>query len=115
MGPHLRLLCVTRGPDGCTGYLQETTPRLMLVHSPGFAVPFLDATGAGDAWVAGLVTFLLQQGPADLDGTLKYAFNILPDALRFANACGALVTTTLGATAQALSLSAVQALLEANP
>ena len=87
----------------------------MLVHSPGFVVPFLDATGAGDAWMAGLLTFLLRQGPVDLNGTLKYASNVLMDALRFANVCGALATTTLGATATALSVPAAQALLEANP
>ena len=108
-GVHLRLLCVTRGAGGCTGYHQQVA-----VHCPGFSVPFVDSTGAGDAWIAGLLVFLLRQGPADLEWTLNCASNILPDALRFANACGALATTTLGATAQALSLSAVQALLEAN-
>lgn len=113
-GPRLRLLCVTRGPNGCTGYHKEGTIRFALVHSPGFAVPFVDATGAGDAFVAGLLAFLLRQGP-DLEGTLKYASQVLPDALRYANACGALATTTLGATPHDLTQDAITALLETKP
>lgn len=112
--PRLRLLCVTRGAGGCTGYYREGAQRFLSVHSPGFSVSFLDATGAGDAYVAGLLTFLLRQGP-DLDGTLKYISSILPDALRYANACGAIATTTLGATSSGLSEAAVQALLETRP
>lgn len=111
-GPCLRLLCITRGADGCTGYHKEGTQRITLVHSPGFSVPFVDATGAGDAYIAGLLAFLLGQGP-DLDGTVKHVARVLPDALRYANACGALATTTLGATPHGLTLQTVQALLEA--
>ena len=110
LGANLRLVCVTRGAKGCTGYLKDRGARC-----PWLCRAFRDSTGAGDAWMAGLLTFLLRQGPSDLNGTLKYASTILPDALRFANACGALATTTLGATATALSVPAVQALLEANP
>jgi fructokinase len=104
-----RLACVTRGASGCTGYYQN-----WLVHAPGFSVPFVDATGAGDSFTAGLLAFLLRQGP-DLDGTLKYADYVLQDALRYANACGALATTVLGASPAALSESAIQTLLQNNP
>ena len=107
MGP--RLVCVTRGANGSTGYHKN-----WMVHAPGFSVPFVDATGAGDSFTAGLLTFLLRQGP-DLDGTLKYVNYILKDALRYANACGALATTVLGASPAALSESAIQTLLENNP
>ena len=108
--PRLRLVCVTRGAAGCTGYYQDGSPRLAAVHSRGFSVPFVDATGAGDAFTAGLLTFLLRQGP-DLAATLADT-KLLPDALRFANACGALATTYLGATPHGLTPETVQALLE---
>ena len=106
LGPRLRLICATRGPDGCTGYFRQGQ-----VHSAGFAVPFVDATGAGDAFLAGLLAFLLRQGP-DLSRTLNPLLPILSDALRYANACGALATTTLGASPTALTESAIQALLK---
>ncbi len=106
LGP--RLVCVTRGAGGCTGYHANWS-----VNVPGFAVPFMDATGAGDSFTAGLLAFLLRQGP-DLDGTLKYARYILRDAMRYANACGALATTVLGASPAALSEAAIQALLKSS-
>ena len=107
LGP--RLVCVTRGAGGCTGYSYNQAVRV-----PGFTVPFADATGAGDSFTAGLLTFLLRQGP-DWEGTLKYSKYILADALRYANACGALATTVRGADPTALSESAVQTLLSNNP
>jgi ribokinase len=57
-------------------------------HIPAFPVPVVDPAGAGDAFTAGL-TWSLLQGYAPTD------------AVRWANACGALVTTRLG-TAPAL-------------
>ncbi len=104
-----RLVCVTRGAKGSTGYYENWS-----VNAPGFSVPFVDTTGAGDSFTAGLLAFLLRQGP-DLDGTLKYIKYVLRDALRYANACGALATTVLGASPAALSESAIQTLLESNP
>jgi len=104
-----RLVCVTRGAKGCTGYHAN-----WLVNVPGFTVPFVDSTGAGDSFTAGLLAFLLRQGP-DLDGTLKYVQYSLRDTLRYANACGALATTHRGADPMALSESAVQTLLRDNP
>ncbi len=103
-----RLVCVTRGANGVTGYHENWS-----VDVRGFSVPFVDATGAGDSFTAGLLAYLLRQGP-DLDGTLKYVNSILRDALRYANACGALATTVLGASPAALSETAIQALLESN-
>ncbi len=109
-GPCLRLLCVTRGAGGCTGYYKSGATKLALTPSAGFSVQFIDATGAGDSFTAGLLAFLLRQGP-DLEGTLKYIQYILKDALRYANACGALATTVLGASPAALSESAIENLL----
>ena len=107
--PHLRLGAVTDGPEGCRGYAREGN----FAEVPGFRVAFVDATGAGDSFTAGLLAFLLRQGP-DLSATLDALGPILPSALRYANACGALATTHLGAAPAALTVSAVQALLEDN-
>ena len=104
---NLRLVAVTEAALGCRGYTRTGD----FAEVPGFEVAFADATGAGDAFMAGLLAFLLRQGP-DLNATLNHSAPILPQALRFANACGALATTTLGATPTALTAGAIQALLE---
>lgn len=105
--PRPRLAAVTDGPHGCRGYTRAGD----FADAPGFPAAFVDATGAGDSFTAGLLAFLLAQGP-DLNATLDGIGTLLPDALRYANACGALATTHLGAAPTALSPSAVQALLE---
>lgn len=102
----LKLVCVTRGANGSTGYLLKYAQA-----APGFRVEAVDATGAGDAYMAGLLCFLLRQGP-DWPGTLAYAQSVLKDALRYANACGALATTQRGATPHFLTEDAVQTLLQ---
>jgi ribokinase len=53
-------------------------------HVPGFAVPVVDTTAAGDAFVGGLAAALMRELP-------------LHDAVRFANACGAMAVTRAGA------------------
>ncbi len=108
--PHLRLAVITEGAAGSRGYTRAGE----FADAPGFAVDFVDGTGAGDAFTAGLLTFLFRQGP-DLSAALDAISPRLRDALRFANACGALATTTLGASASALTEAAVTALLETNP
>jgi len=105
--PNIRLITVTEGASGSRGY----TSNGSLAESPGFKVMFVDATGAGDAYTAGLLAYLLQQGP-DASATLNHFGTHLPNALRYANACGALATTTLGATPHGLTVQTVQALLE---
>ena len=107
--PRLRLVAVTDGAAGCRGY----TSGNGFADTPGFQVDFVDGTGAGDAFTAGLLAFLLRQGP-DLNATLNAAGPLLRDALRYANACGALATTTLGAAPMALTESAIQTLLNDN-
>jgi fructokinase len=84
----LRLLVVSLGKDGCWfrcasggGYV------------PGFAVHAVDATGAGDSFVAGMLSSLLDLG-ADLEALRAELVQV---ALRRANASGALATTKLGA------------------
>ncbi len=82
----LRLLVVTEGAAGCRYVTAHAQGRV-----PGFRVPVVDTTGAGDGFVAGLLAGLLErerawERVADLE-----------DVLRFANAVGALTTTRRGA------------------
>ncbi len=72
---------VKLGAKGCLYKDKETVLRL-----PALPVHAVDATGAGDNFVAAFVSERLRgAGPAE--------------ALRFANACGALCTTAVGASA----------------
>jgi fructokinase len=84
--PDLRLLVITQGKAGCTYF----TPRFNK-HIPSFLVETVDTTGAGDAFVAGLLKGLLEHPQADENG-------IQLDAIcRYANAVGALTTCERGA------------------
>lgn len=79
------LLLVTRGRAGVLAWHQG-----ILTHHAGTPVNSVDTTGAGDAFVAGLLWRLAQYGlptaPAQLAGHLHVA-----------QACGALATTAKGA------------------
>jgi sugar/nucleoside kinase (ribokinase family) len=55
------------------------------VHVPAFAVEAVDTTGAGDSFNAGFLHAWLGRRP-------------LKEAMRFAAACGALSTRTMGGT-----------------
>lgn len=89
--PHHQLLVVSLGRQGCY-YLTSRHAGLV----PGFSVRTVDTTGAGDAFVAGMLSGILARtvsgqrlaelGAATLDGLFC-----------FANACGALATTVRGA------------------
>lgn len=79
------LLLVTQGSAGVLAYHQET-----LTQYPGTPVNSVDTTGAGDAFVAGLLWRLAQHG-------LPSAPAQLAAHLRVAQACGALATTAKGA------------------
>lgn len=105
--PNLCLVAVTEGGLGCRGYAL----RDVYADAPGFAVDFADGTGAGDAFMAGLLAYLLRQGPS-LGATLDGLGAVLPDALRYANACGALATTRLGTSMHWLTEEAVRAVME---
>ncbi|XP_020963000.1 probable fructokinase-6, chloroplastic isoform X2 [Arachis ipaensis] len=97
--PDLKLLLVTEGADGCRYYTKEFSGRVQ-----GFKVDAVDTTGAGDAFVAGI----LSQLAADL--SLLQKEEQLRDALKFANACGALTVTERGAIP---ALPTKEAVLEA--
>ena len=80
----LQAIIVTRGAVGASVYTRTTE-----ASAPGFPVQAVDTTGAGDSFVAGVLTGMLDYG-AD------YPMH-LPEIIRFANAVGALTTTRKGA------------------
>lgn len=84
--PNLKLLLVTEGPNGCRYYSKDFRGR---VH--GLKIDAIDTTGAGDAFVAGILSQLAT------DISLLEDERRLREALRFANACGALTVTERGA------------------
>jgi len=65
---------------------------------PGFSVPVVDTTAAGDAFVGGLAAALSRDAA-------------LSDAVRFANACGALAVTRAGAQPSLPCRAEVEALI----
>ncbi|KAI5071404.1 hypothetical protein GOP47_0013657 [Adiantum capillus-veneris] len=88
MHANLKLLLVTEGKDGCRYYTQSFKGRVK-----GLKVTSVDTTGAGDAFVGGLIWQVAKEGLSLIlqnEGRLR-------SALLFANACGALTTTERGA------------------
>ena len=77
LGP--RTVIITLGDEGSAIVGAEGVTRV-----PGFSVPVVDTTAAGDAFVGGLAAALLRDLP-------------LHEAVRFANACGAMAVTRAGA------------------
>ncbi|KAH8511363.1 hypothetical protein Peur_053028 [Populus x canadensis] len=84
--PNLKLLLVTEGPEGCRYYTKEFSGRVK-----GLKVDAVDTTGAGDAFVAGILSQLAK------DLSLLQNEDRLREALKFANACGALTVKERGA------------------
>ncbi len=73
-----------------------------LMSVPGFRVPVADTTGAGDSFDAGFVfKRVVQQGT-------------LAEALRFANACGAIAVTRVGGASTVPTAAEVEAFLDSQ-
>ena len=95
VGGDTRLAIVTTGDSGAVAFDGE-----QLVEHGGFRVEVVDPVGAGDAFVAGALAGVFQQGtmldflalPSDERA------QILHTALELGNACGALVCTRHGDT-----------------
>jgi fructokinase len=102
--PQLRMLAITLGDAGVR---YRYTGGAGVV--PGLPVKAVDTTGAGDAFVAGLLSALRDAGaPVEqLEPGQAEA------ALRFANACGALTTTRPGAIPALPTRAEIAALLSA--
>ncbi|KAG7537555.1 Ribokinase-like [Arabidopsis suecica] len=98
--PNLKLLVVSEGPNGCRYYTKEFKGRVA-----GVKVKPVDTTGAGDAFVSGLLNSLAS------DITILKDEKKLREALLFANACGAITVTERGAIPAMPSMDAVQDLL----
>ena len=79
---------------------------------PGFRVPVVDTTGAGDAFTAGLLHSLLHNPWQDEAHNGWH--HQLEQRLRFASACGALVCQAAGAIDPQPTAAAVQAFLAAR-
>jgi fructokinase len=95
----LRLLVVTQGKAGCTYFTEDGSGYI-----PGFTVDAKDSTGAGDGFVAGMLSGLLT---ADL----SWERAAIENALSIGNAVGALSTTQVGAMSSLPSWEIVQSLL----
>lgn len=95
----LRLLVVTQGEGGSMYFTPHAAG-----HVPGFTVTPVDTTGAGDGFVAGLLSGLLE---CDLNWTE----DDLRRALRLGNAVGALTTLERGAIPGLPTRPAVDAFL----
>ncbi|GAB4825459.1 Fructokinase-2 [Ancistrocladus abbreviatus] len=83
---NLKLLLVTLGEKGCRYYTKNFRGCV-----DGFCVDTVDTTGAGDSFVGALLTKIVAD-PSVLQDESK-----LKEALKFANACGAITTTKKGA------------------
>ena len=77
----VRNVIIKLGRNGCL--LKSAEETLVL---PGYSIRAVDATGAGDNFAAGFISEMLR-------GKSK------EEALRFANACGAICATAVGASA----------------
>uniref|UniRef100_A0A0C9S255 fructokinase n=1 Tax=Wollemia nobilis TaxID=56998 RepID=A0A0C9S255_9CONI len=83
---NLKLLLVTEGQEGCRYYTKDFSGRVS-----GLKVTAVDTTGAGDAFVSGVLTKLAS------DMTLLKDEARMREALQFANVCGAITVTERGA------------------
>ncbi|MEO7152252.1 MAG: 5-dehydro-2-deoxygluconokinase [Burkholderiaceae bacterium] len=78
------LIVMKRGPIGCVAFEGNIPARVEDgVAGPGFPVEVFNVLGAGDAFMAGLLRGWVLDEP-------------LVDALRYANACGAIVVSRHG-------------------
>lgn len=81
-----KLIIVTLGKNGTRYFYQNKTTDV-----PSIPIDVIDTTGAGDAFVGGLLA-----GLAELNNWQTQA-DLFPDIIFSANLCGALATTTKGA------------------
>lgn len=97
----LAFMAVTCGNAGCYWLTPEAQGKV-----PGFRVEAVDATGAGDAFMAGIIAQLLAEQEIPRDP-------VRLDAIcRFANAAGALTATGRGAIPSLPTRTAVEAFLK---
>jgi fructokinase len=81
-----RLVVVTQGGLGC--YFDDGASR---GQQPGYVVDVVDALGAGDAFVAAMLSRLM-----GMPGGLSWSCEELRNTMAYANAAGALTCTKRG-------------------
>lgn len=91
--PTVRLLAITRGAQG--SHIAWGANQTLSV--PGFAVEPIDTTGAGDGFVAALLSGLLDHGLTTPEALTETPAALLKQIVTQANAVGALTTTRKGA------------------
>lgn len=99
---NIRVLLITLGEQGC--YIRIGKESVLV---PGFEVTTIDTTGAGDAFLGGFLFKLLQSN-------VQFPHFVLADyteAVRFANAVGALTTTKKGAIPAIPTIDDIERLL----
>jgi fructokinase len=101
-----RLVIVTLGENGCY-YSDGKTSG----DSKGFAVNVSETTGAGDAFVAGVLTSLVKRIAKGVPKALEIDQELI-DAFAFANGAGALATTKMGAIPSLPTTPEVEAFLK---
>ena len=101
--PQQPAVVVTAGGDGVTWWMGGCRG-----HHPAYPVRVVDSTGAGDAFLAGLLHQLTRQ-PRLLH---QPSADAVAQAMAFASACGAMVCTGAGAIDPQPSVDAVAAFLE---
>jgi fructokinase len=87
----VELLVISRGDAGAWA-----TNGDYLIEAPAFAVDVVETTGAGDGFMAAMITHLLPERER-LGSLARVDRQVLQEALRFANAVGALTCTQRGA------------------
>ena len=103
--PQQPAVVVTAGADGVSWWMGGCRG-----HRPAYPVSVVDSTGAGDAFLAGLLHQLVAQ-PRLLHQPSAAA---VAQAMAFASACGAMVCTGTGAIAPQPRADDVAAFLEQN-
>ena len=99
-GVSAALIVMKRGPMGCVAFAGDIPADLEQgVRGPGFPVEVFNVLGAGDAFMAGLLRGWVRDEP-------------LPQALRYANACGAIVVSRHGCAPAMPSWSELQFFFE---
>ena len=97
------LVAVTLGRDGSRWFTREGSGAV-----PGFSVATVDTTGAGDAFMAGLLAEWVRTGEPLVDRAA------LERVCRVGNAAGAITTTTRGAIPSLPDRAAVDRLLKSG-
>jgi ribokinase len=93
----LQTMVITLGSNGAL-----IVTDAFSLHIPGYRIKVVDTTAAGDAFIGGLAVALLED-------------RALEEAVRRANACGALATTKFGAQPSLPTSEQVEQLMSQNP